>query len=124
MKEAYDVQPHEGDSRAPESQARARDVTQPSAQAVSGSWLPQSVSEDLSRRWQEVQYTFVDDPRAAVGKAQELVDEALNALTQSFSRERGSLDQNWGSQESTERARLVVQRYRALFQQLLSLRSE
>jgi hypothetical protein len=78
---------------------------------------------DLGDRWQEIQARFVDDPRAAVHDADELVQDVLHRVTRGFADERRRLEEQWdgGDDVSTEELRLALQRYRAFFGRLLSV---
>ncbi|MGH7659795.1 MAG: hypothetical protein ACRENA_02615 [Vulcanimicrobiaceae bacterium] len=84
--------------------------------------LPESMLGDLRQRWDDVQAGFVDDPKSSVEKADELVEDAVRRLTQSFARERANLEATWsrGEQASTEDLRVALQRYRSFFNRLLS----
>jgi len=85
-------------------------------------FTPETIS-DLVSRWRWIQAGFVDEPRVSVSQASELVGQAVHALTSTFERERQMLEERWsrGEQVSTEELRVVLQRYRAFFQCLLSL---
>jgi hypothetical protein len=85
-------------------------------------FLPDA-AEDFRAQWDAVQISFVDDPKQAVRKADELVAQVMKSLAQSFSNERtkleGELDQT--DKASTENLRVALRRYRSFFQRLLSL---
>jgi hypothetical protein len=74
-------------------------------------------------RWQAIQADFVDDPRQAVKKADELVAELIQQLAKSFADERSKLEGHWdrGGDVSTEDMRVALQRYRSFFSRLLSI---
>jgi hypothetical protein len=76
----------------------------------------------LSQQWESIQAGFVDEPRRAVERADQLVSEAIDRLTETFARERSRLEQQWsrGDAASTEDLRVALQRYRSFFQRLLS----
>lgn len=78
---------------------------------------------DLRERWQSIQVAFVDEPRGAVEQADQLVDEVLKRLAESFTRERGELERAWsgGSEASTEDLRQAIRRYRSFFNRLLAI---
>jgi hypothetical protein len=77
---------------------------------------------DLRTRWDSIQTGFVDGPRVAVQRADELVASAIKALAESFAGERAKMEQQWstGSDVSTGDLRQALQRYRP-FSTLLSL---
>jgi hypothetical protein len=73
-------------------------------------------------RWQEIQTTFIDDPRQTVERADQLVAELMQQLASSFAEERARLEQQWdsGDNVSTEDLRVALTRYRSFFHRLLS----
>jgi hypothetical protein len=73
-------------------------------------------------RWNEIQVRFVDEPRGSVQKADGLVAEMMERLTQMFSEERTRLESQWerGDDVSTEDLRMALQRYRSFFERLVS----
>lgn len=75
------------------------------------------------QRWSEVQIGFVDDPQRAVQRADELVSQVMNSLSDSFARQRASIDAGVGDadQKSTENLRVALRRYRSFFERLLTL---
>jgi hypothetical protein len=75
----------------------------------------------LGEQWGAVQAAFVDDPRAAVERADALVAEVVQSLTTSFTDERSRLEQQWsqGEDVSTEDLRQALHRYRSFFDRLL-----
>lgn len=101
-----------------ETGARRRDVVKDEDTG----FLPDDRMSALRDRWSEVQAEFVDDPRSAVEKAQRLVDDLVKELTDTFARERSSLEGKWsgGGEADTEELRVALQRYRSLFNRLLS----
>jgi hypothetical protein len=80
-------------------------------------------TKDYQDRWLVIQTEFVDEPRQAVEKAESLVGEVMQALTESFAREHRDMEARWsGDREvSTEDLRLAIRRYRSFFNRLLSL---
>ncbi|MCG8926477.1 hypothetical protein [Lentzea sp. CC55] len=74
----------------------------------------------LEDEWQAVQYEFVDDPKAAVRKADQLVTRALEELT---TRHRSLTQQLEGNRDpQTEDLRLALHRYRELFRSLVAVK--
>ncbi|MFC4585686.1 hypothetical protein [Sphaerisporangium corydalis] len=76
-------------------------------------------SIDYQQRWREVQAGFVDDPRDAVEQADQLVEEAVTALTT----RRQALVDRWKNSDhgDTEQLRLALRDYRSLLQELVGL---
>jgi len=78
--------------------------------------------ESYRNRWQQIQGTFVDDPRDSVSKADGLVAEVIQTLAKKFAEEREHLENDWGGgrDPSTEDLRKALQHYRTFFQRLLA----
>ena len=78
-------------------------------------------AESYNSRWKELKGEFVDDPRRAVGGANELVGEVLDELEELFRRQHTDLEQGLDSEQaSTEDLRQALIRYRTFFDRLLS----
>jgi hypothetical protein len=87
---------------------------------------------ELRGRWQHVQAGFVDDPQEAVGYAADLIEQTAQALVVALRQRQRELRVEWergGSADGpdtatasvtpdTEHLRLVMQRYRGLFNEL------
>jgi hypothetical protein len=84
-----------------------------------------NAAERFRTRWLTVQSNFVDDPKAAVKEADELVADVIQGITSSFADRRGTLEKNWngGGDASTEDLRQALKQYRSFFERLLSLQS-
>jgi glutathione S-transferase len=84
--------------------------------------LPTDEDAGFQRRWQELQASFVDEPRSTVDRADELVAQVMQRVAEGFATEREHLERQWGRGEdvSTEDLRVALQRYRAFFRRLLS----
>jgi hypothetical protein len=80
-------------------------------------------AERLRGRWHDTQTALVDDPRAAVQRADALVAEVVQALSAAFTRQRETLERQMDGKDTmtTEDLRLALQRYRSFFDRLLSL---
>jgi hypothetical protein len=76
----------------------------------------------LRSRWDDVQAGFVDDPKDCVQKADALVADVVQQLTDGFSDARSRLEAQWarGEEASTEDLRQALKRYRAFFERLLA----
>jgi len=85
--------------------------------------FPGSEAEKLRSEWQSVQTAFVDEPRRAVERADELVGRVTQRLADVFGSTRAELEKRWGQggDASTEDLRLLLQRYRSFFDRLLSI---
>jgi hypothetical protein len=88
-----------------------------------------SDAADFRARWQQAQAAFVDDPREAVGEAADLIEQTAQALVAAVRQRQRQLRDSWDStpeahgtepvnMADTEQLRLMMQRYRALFNQL------
>ena len=78
--------------------------------------------DELRRRWESVQASFVDDPRRAVEQADGIVSAAVAALQAHIEQRREDLAETWrdGEQASTDTLLTAFQRYRDLFDGVLS----
>ena len=89
---------------------------------ISGSLLPDDETERFTRRWREIQESFVDEPRSSVEQADALVADLMQRLAAGFSDERQRLEGQWdrGDDVSTENLRVALTRYRSFFDRLLA----
>jgi len=89
-------------------------------------------SVNLRASWQQAQAGFVDDPRAAVAEAAELVEHTAQTLIGSLQQRQRALRTQWdnngsgetgaattGELSDTEQLRHLMQNYRNLFNQLV-----
>ncbi|HWY15242.1 MAG TPA: hypothetical protein VNX86_08935 [Rhizomicrobium sp.] len=85
--------------------------------------LPAEDGDRMRAEWNSIQASFVDEPRAAVEKADNLVAATMKRLTENFAEERSKLESQWdrGDDVSTEDLRIALRRYRSFFQRLLSV---
>jgi hypothetical protein len=107
---------------SPDTEAGARTRTE----TAGGSATPLFTSDEAQTfhaRWNEVQASFVDEPRKAVEQADGLVATTMKRLAEVFAEERTNLEHQWdrGDNVSTEDLRVALQRYRSFFQRLLSI---
>jgi hypothetical protein len=120
--------------RSSAEQAEDQSITSPVPQAdtrtrtetTTGSATPLFTSNETQTfhtRWNEVQASFVDEPRQAVEQADSLVATTMKRLAEIFAEERTNLEHQWdrGDNVSTEDLRVALQRYRSFFQRLLSI---
>jgi hypothetical protein len=87
-----------------------------------GPLLPDDQTERFTTRWEEIQASFVDEPRDSVAQADALVADLMQRLAAGFSAERERLEGQWdsGDDVSTEDLRVALTRYRSFFDRLLS----
>ena len=117
----------QGKRPANTQEMRPQPVTMSGSQTEQGDGstqlFPSNELQDLRTRWKDIQTGFVDEPRAAVKEADELVGQAMKRLAEVFSEERSRLEQQWdrGDNVSTEDLRVALQRYRSFFDRLLSV---
>jgi hypothetical protein len=80
-------------------------------------------AQSFREHWDAVQIGFVDDPKQAVQRADELVAQVMKSLAETFSNERAQLEGQvqQTAQVSTENLRVALRHYRSFFQRLLSL---
>jgi hypothetical protein len=115
------VYPEEGDPVIAQPAADVRAESRRSdGEALEPLFTPE-VAENFRRDWDAVQIGFVDDPRHAVRKADELVQQVLHNLTDHFSGERNRVEAQGAQADSTEALRMALRRDRAFLERLLSL---
>lgn len=78
-----------------------------------GTLLSSEAAQGFRDRWRDVQLRFIDDPHAAAAEAQQLAEEAIDALTTALNRQKEDLN-GWQRDQGddTEQLRVVVRRYR------------
>jgi hypothetical protein len=84
--------------------------------------FPQDELQNFRSRWDQVQTSFVDEPRAAVEQADSLVANIVKRIAEQFASEREQLEGQWdrGENIDTEELRQAFKRYRAFFDRLLA----
>jgi hypothetical protein len=87
-----------------------------------GPLFPDDELHSFRTRWDEIQTSFVDEPRQAVEQADSLVANVVKRIAEQFSAERAQLEKQWdsGDSVSTEDLRQALKRYRSFFDRLLS----
>ena len=80
-------------------------------------------AEKFRADWLKIQSYFIDNPSDSIRAADELVASVIENITTTFASNRTSLENQWkrGDKASTEQLRIVLKRYRSLFNRLLSL---
>lgn len=123
-----DVAQHDSSDFGSTDADTKRGMTDASAgQAASGGNDHDLFADDelagLRARWDNVQASFVDDPKECVQKADGLVADLVEQLTRSFSHSRSQLEEQWarGEDASTEDLRITLKRYREFFDRLLAV---
>ena len=92
------------------------------ATAAAGQLFPDDELHNFRARWDQVQTSFVDEPRQAVEQADSLVANVVKRIAEQFSTERAQLEKQWdsGDNVSTEDLRQALRRYRSFFDRLLT----
>jgi hypothetical protein len=89
--------------------------------------MPESVTESrladsitsAGGPWNEIQAMFVDDPRASIEQAADVVDDRAEALIQSVAQRQRSLKSAWQAEDAgTEELRVALQQYRTFWNSL------
>lgn len=90
--------------------------------AEAGPLFPDDELHNFRARWDQVQTSFVDEPRQAVEQADSLVANVVKRIAEQFANERTKLEEQWakGDNVNTEDLRQALKRYRAFFDRLLS----
>jgi hypothetical protein len=81
--------------------------------------LNEATLRDFRARWDQIQTSFVDDPRRAVEQADALLGALVKHIADQLAEERGKIPAE-GQDGSTEELRQNFQRYRALFDRLIT----
>jgi hypothetical protein len=105
-----------------EANAGAGRLAAPGQQIHHNPLFPQDELQDFRLRWDQVQTSFVDEPRAAVEQADSLVASVVKRIAEQFAAEREQLEMQWdrGENVNTEDLRQALKRYRAFFDRLLA----
>lgn len=100
------------------------DAGMPQQRQEQAALFEQGEADRLQEQWRSVQFEFVDDPRAAVRQADELVAQVIQRLAETFATHKRTLEEQWsrGDEVQTEDLRLALQQYRTFFQKLLAVR--
>jgi hypothetical protein len=94
----------------------------PSRTVEANPLFPDDELHNFRARWDQVQTSFVDEPRQAVEQADSLVANVVKRIAEQFSTERANLENQWaqGDNVSTEDLRQALKRYRSFFDRLLT----
>src|ERR1700733_440139 len=94
----------------------------PSRTVEANPLFPDDELHNFRARWDQVQTSFVDEPRQAVEQADSLVANVVKRIAEQFSSERANLENQWaqGDNVSTEDLRQALRRYRSFFDRLLT----
>jgi hypothetical protein len=105
----------------PQNRVALRDENGP-ADSSPQPLFPADDADRFRSEWIDIQTEFVDEPRRAVERGDELVAHVVQRLAESFSTERANLERQWdrGGDVSTEDLRVALQRYRSFFERLLA----
>jgi hypothetical protein len=101
----------------------APSIAQNKAEMADGPLFREEELQGFRSRWDQVQASFVDEPRLAVEQADGLVANMVKRLAEEFSTARANLEKQWdtGGDVSTEELRQVLRRYRSFFNRLLPI---
>jgi hypothetical protein len=114
----------EPEPRLPSTTSRETEGKQSPSADGHGPLFDEQALRDFRSRWDQVQTSFVDEPRRAVEQADALVAAVIKRISDQFAEERTRLEQAGGSEPSgdasTEDLRQRFQRYRAFFDRLLA----
>lgn len=77
-------------------------------------------ADEMRQRWHEIQATFVDDPRDALRRADELTGQVLKSLSTALEDRRNALEHGVTGGD-TEQLRIALRQYRLMLDQVLAL---
>jgi len=111
------------DTVGAEHRATAEPVAEKVRESSRAMLFPNEEAERMRSEWTDIQAAFVDAPRDAVQRADQLVAGTMKRIAEVFAGERHNLEQQWdrGGDVTTEDLRVALQRYRAFFDRLLTL---
>ena len=103
--------------------SKAVPVEQRKEEMADGPLFREEEFQGFRSRWDQVQGSFVDEPRQAVEQADGLVANMVQRIAEEFSTARADLEKQWstGGNVSTEDLRQVLRRYRSFFNRLLPI---
>jgi hypothetical protein len=80
-----------------------------------------SDTTDLRSQWQQIQFMFVDDPRASVTEAADVIEQVAAKLQAAIQERQRALRGRWdgGANADTEALRETLRMYRAFLYQLI-----
>jgi hypothetical protein len=80
-----------------------------------------SDTTDLRSQWQQIQFMFVDDPRASVTEAADVIEQVAARLQAAIQERQHALRGRWdgGANADTEALRETLRMYRAFLYQLI-----
>jgi hypothetical protein len=82
-----------------------------------------SVDAAAGNQWSDILAMFVDDPRGSVAEASVMANEAIEAFIAAARDRQASLSASWQAPDAdTERLRVALQDYRALWSSVTQLR--
>jgi hypothetical protein len=112
-----------GSASVSQSAATRSDDSQDTTSRNNSPLFAEDELRDFRARWDQVQTSFVDEPRHAVEQADTLVATVVKRIAEQFAEERNKLEKQWdrGDTVSTEDLRQGLKRYRVFFDRLLSL---
>ncbi|HWE87791.1 MAG TPA: hypothetical protein VG267_22805 [Terracidiphilus sp.] len=117
------IEPVSGAARSVAASTRnGQPAVSANQQAQHNPLFPQDELHNFRSRWDQVQTSFVDEPRAAVEQADSLVASIVKRIAEQFAAEREQLEKQWdrGEDVNTEDLRQALKRYRAFFDRLLA----
>ena len=116
---ASEVQPAAVDDR---NLQPGQAVPAPRTTGEAGPLFPDDELHNFRALWDQVQTSFVDEPRKAVEQADHLVANVVKRIAEQFATERAQLETQWdrGDNVSTEDLRQALRRYRSFFDRLLA----
>jgi len=109
-------------ANTPAANASPNGAAATSANPAPAQLFPDDELHNFRARWDQVQTSFVDEPRKAVEEADNLVASVVKRIAEQFAAEREKLEGRWdkGDEVNTEDLRQALRSYRSFFDRLLS----
>ncbi|NUT53216.1 MAG: hypothetical protein HOV94_38920 [Saccharothrix sp.] len=122
-RESFDRDPVEEPAAGSERSGEFGEPVEVSTTAGDTPLFTTDEAADYQAEWRALQADFVDEPREAVRRADELVAQVMQTLATTFAQHKNGLEEQWreGEEAQTEELRQALKRYRAFFDRLLSV---
>jgi hypothetical protein len=103
------------ETQAAEDMRARREAVPPMTTEGQGAWPGMG---DYQQRFEALQAEFIEQPRAAVEKAETLIEEAVDRMMTSLRERVRSVHSEIGDGDDTERLRLAMRSYRDLIESI------
>jgi hypothetical protein len=107
--------------KSPVFRVNTEGVVKTTSEIALAALFPQEMAAEFRSRWDDVQRSFVDDPKQAVRQGDELVAQVIQSLAETFAKQPDDIEHVEADSSATESLRLTFRRHRSFFERLLSI---